>query len=218
MCCAPRLERRLRAAMPRSRWSNPENCMLYTPLPPGRRRAWSNPATWSCRCGGCCAPRQRVGTVTEYRPGLEDLYLPAAEQRRAGAQLGPPGGRSRVGQPPGSCPGPGRARLQICQPGAATSGRAGLGGRYRHARAIVELGSLGCTGGCQGRGALVEPTGLPPTQVGRLPTRTRSTGDRSRSGDHRRGPAPGRGCRPRSAGRAGRGRRCRPGDRVGGIA
>jgi hypothetical protein len=90
---------------------NPENCMLYTPLPPGRRRAWSNPATWSCRCGGCCAPRQRVGTVTEYRPGLEDLYLPAAEQRRAGAQLGPPGGRSRVGQPPGSCPGPGRARL-----------------------------------------------------------------------------------------------------------
>jgi NADH dehydrogenase len=54
---------------------NPENCMLYTPLLPGRRRAWSNPATWSCRCGGCCAPRQRVGTVTEYRPGLEDLYL-----------------------------------------------------------------------------------------------------------------------------------------------
>jgi hypothetical protein len=90
---------------------NPENCGLYTPLPPGRRRAWSNPATWSCRCGGCCAPRQRVGTVTEYRAGLEDLYLPAAEQRRAGAQLGPPGGRSRVGQPPGSCPGPGRARL-----------------------------------------------------------------------------------------------------------
>jgi hypothetical protein len=59
----------------------------------------------------CCAPRQRVGTGTEYRPGLEDLYLPAAERRRAGTQPGSPGVRSRVGQPPGSCPGPGRARL-----------------------------------------------------------------------------------------------------------
>jgi hypothetical protein len=149
---------------------NPENCMLYTPLPPGRRRAWSNPATWSCRCGGCCAPRQRVGTVTEYRPGLEDLYLPAAEQRRAGAQLGPPGGRSRVGQPPGSCPGPGRARLLMLP---TWGGDFGSGWTGRSLSPCPAPSSNSARSAAPGRWlprarALVEHSGPPPTQVGRL--------------------------------------------------
>ena len=63
MCCTPRLERCLRGGDAEVTVVNPENYMLYTPLPPGRRRAWSNPATW-CRCGRCCAPRQRAATVT----------------------------------------------------------------------------------------------------------------------------------------------------------
>jgi hypothetical protein len=94
MYCARRLEPRGRGGDAEVTGSQLENYMLSTPLPPGRGRAWSNPATWSCRCGGCCAPRQRVSTVTKYRPGLEDLYLPSAKRRRAGDQLGPPGVRS----------------------------------------------------------------------------------------------------------------------------
>ena len=97
--------------MPRSRVANsrttccPRRCRLGG-VGPGR-----TPPRGRAAAAGAAAPRQRVGTVTERRPGLEDLYLPAAERRRAGAQLGPPGVRSRVGQPPGSRPGPGRARL-----------------------------------------------------------------------------------------------------------
>jgi hypothetical protein len=142
------------AAMPRSRVANSRNYMLSTPLPPGRGRAWSNPATWSCRCGGCCAPRQRVGTVTEYRPGLEDLCLPAAERRRAGDQLGPPGVR---------CPGRSAAWFPSRAWPSTPADVANLGRRLRVGldwavvvampRAILELGSLGRTRPLAAKGA-----------------------------------------------------------------
>ena len=77
---------------------------------------------------------------------------------------------ARVGQPPGSHPGPGRARLLMLPTWAATSGRAGLGGRCRHAprHPRTRLARPHEAAGCQGRGALVADTGPPPTQVGRL--------------------------------------------------
>jgi hypothetical protein len=124
---------------------NPGNDILYTPLPSGAASGLVEPRRVVVPLRRVLRPRQRVGRVTEYRPGLEDLYLPAAERRRAGAQLGPPGVRSRVGQLPGSRPGPGRARLLMPTSGG-DFGSGWTGRCCRHAPRHRRLGSLGRTG------------------------------------------------------------------------
>jgi hypothetical protein len=76
----------------------------------------------------------------------------------------------RVGQPPGSRPGPGRARLLMLPTWGGDFGSGWTGRslspcpRHRRTRLVRPHGAAGC----QGRGALVADTGPPPTQVGRL--------------------------------------------------
>jgi hypothetical protein len=134
---------------------NSENYMLYMPLLPGRRRAWSNPATWSCRCGGCCGPAPARGHGS---PNI-DLDLRTCTYRR-------PSGDEQVLSwdrlvfAPGSV----SRRLVPFRAWPSTpADAANLGRRLRVGldwavavampRASVELGSLGRTGPLAAKGA-----------------------------------------------------------------
>jgi hypothetical protein len=133
---------------------NSENYMLYMPLLPGRRRAWSNPATWSCRCGGCWAPRACV-----WAPSPRSTWTPGPV---------PTGGRAATsrcsaGTAWWSLPGRSAAWFLSRAWPSTPADAANLGRRLRVGldwavavalpRAIVELGSLGRTGPLAAKGA-----------------------------------------------------------------